>query len=49
MHWHEWTQTFWGWVFGWLEIKVPKEIAEIFSFLVFTPDCAVAAHDERRR
>ena len=35
-HWHEWTQVFWGWVFSLVKIKVPKVLAPIISFTVFT-------------
>src|SRR5262249_46655224 len=37
VHWQEWTQMFWGWVFGWLNIKVPREFVPMISFIVFTP------------
>jgi len=32
-HWHEWTQVFWGIVFGLVKIKVPKEFVPIISFI----------------
>jgi TIR domain len=35
-HWHEWIQIIWGWVFGLIKVKVPKEVAPILSFVVFT-------------
>jgi hypothetical protein len=34
-HWHEWTQTLWQWIFGWIGIKVPKEFVPLISFTVF--------------
>jgi TIR domain-containing protein len=34
-HWHELTQMFWGWVFGWIGLKVPKELVPVISFIVF--------------
>jgi len=36
LHWHEWNQMFWGWIFGFINIKVPKEFAPIISFIAFT-------------
>ena len=34
-YWHELTQVFWTWVFGWVGIKVPKVLAPLISFTVF--------------
>jgi hypothetical protein len=35
-HWHEWNQAIWGWVFGLIEIKVPREFVPFISFIWFT-------------
>jgi hypothetical protein len=35
-HWHEWNQIIWGWVFSLVQVKVPKVLAPIISFTVFT-------------
>jgi hypothetical protein len=32
-HWHEWNHVFWGWLFGWIRIKVPREFVPIISFI----------------
>jgi hypothetical protein len=34
-HWHELTQMFWGWVFGWIGLKVPKQLVPAISFTLF--------------
>jgi hypothetical protein len=34
-HWHEWTQMFWGWIFGFINLNVPREVVPALSFLVF--------------
>jgi hypothetical protein len=32
-HWHDWTQMFWGWLFSWTGIKVPREFVPLISFI----------------
>jgi TIR domain len=32
-HWQEWTQMFWGWVFSLVNIRVPKPLVPIISFI----------------
>ena len=34
-HWHEWNQLIWEWMFGWLNIKMPKVVIPSLSFIVF--------------
>jgi hypothetical protein len=36
IHWHEWNQAVWGWMFSLIEIKVPREFVPIISFTAFT-------------
>jgi hypothetical protein len=33
-HWHEWNQVIWGWIFSFINIKVPKELVPTISFTV---------------
>ena len=33
--WHVLTQIFWGWLFGWIGLKVPKELVPALSFTLF--------------
>ncbi len=35
-NWDEWTQMLWGWIFSLVQVKVPKVLAPIISFTVFT-------------
>jgi hypothetical protein len=35
-HWHNWTQMFWAWVFNLIGMRVPKYLAPVISFIVFT-------------
>jgi hypothetical protein len=34
-HWHEWTAMFWEGIFGWIGVKVPRDLWPIFSFTAF--------------
>jgi hypothetical protein len=34
-HWHGLTQIFWGWVFGWMGLTVPKQLVPAISFTLF--------------
>jgi len=34
-HWHDWTNWFWTFLFSWIAIKFPPELASPFSFLAF--------------
>jgi TIR domain len=34
-HWHDWTELFWGWVFGLFNVNLPRELVPIISFVVF--------------
>ena len=35
IHWHEWTQAFWGWVFSLIKVEVEREYVPFISFTVF--------------
>src|SRR5262249_48826620 len=35
-HWQEWTQVFWGWVFGLFRVKIPREFVPIITFSAFS-------------
>lgn len=35
LHWHEWTLAFWGFLFGWIGIRLPAILAPLLSFLMF--------------
>jgi hypothetical protein len=34
-HWHDWTELFWGSVFGLFNVNLPRELVPIISFVVF--------------
>jgi hypothetical protein len=34
-HWHELTQTFWGWIFSLVNVAIPKALAPILTFMLF--------------
>jgi hypothetical protein len=36
VHWHEWNERFWDWVFSFFKVEVPKELVPAISFTVFT-------------
>jgi hypothetical protein len=36
VHWHEWNELFWEWVFSLVKLKVPTELVPVISFIVFT-------------
>jgi hypothetical protein len=35
-YWHDWAAEFWSFLFGWIGIRIPRELAPIFSFTVFS-------------
>ena len=35
VHWHEWTNAFWSWVFGWIGIEIPALVASYLTTLSF--------------
>jgi hypothetical protein len=36
VHWQEWSEVFWGWVFSLFQLQIPREVVPIISFSVFT-------------
>jgi hypothetical protein len=48
-HWHEWNQIIWGWVFTLVGIKLPREVAPLYSFSLFTSMLVVGINLAERR
>jgi hypothetical protein len=43
-HWHEWNQIIWRWIFGWMGVKVPKELVPLISFTLFATMVVIGAN-----
>jgi hypothetical protein len=48
-HWHDWSQMLWGWMFGWIGIKVPRALVPPLSFIVFTVMLVIGVSQHARR
>ncbi|MGA8698441.1 MAG: toll/interleukin-1 receptor domain-containing protein [Xanthobacteraceae bacterium] len=47
--WHEWNQMIWGSVFGWIGVKLIRELAPVISFCVFSAMLIVGVNLSVRR
>jgi len=48
-HWHEWNHIIWGWVFSLIGIKLPRGLAPVLSFTLFTIVLIVGVNLAERR
>jgi hypothetical protein len=48
-HWREWNQIIWGWVFSLIGVKLPRPVAPVISFSVFTAILIVGVNLAERR